>query len=60
MIKGITRTAVHTWSVYRLREKMERLGWVEAVSEIEALDAACADYGIPVYDRRWIIVLRED
>lgn len=46
------------WVAYRLRKKAERLGRVEARSEAEAIEKACAEFEIPQHERFRISVQR--
>lgn len=47
------------WTIYKLGKKAKWLGYVEAASEREAIDKACAEFKIAEHERFRIAVRRD-
>ena len=43
----ITKRTIYVWRVFKIRKKLEPLGWVKALAEADAIEAAMVDYRVP-------------
>lgn len=56
----VKRQALHSWRVFKIRNRMQELGMVFARSQDEAIKLACEEYKIAPFEKRRIIVRQDD